>query len=550
MNHTRHQFLWMVRRRRALLATYALGWAVAWWLSWQSCDGYELMEGVEVGPRALFSSLHILLLIMAGSLALDAGEVAPAPGTDTFWRTRPPRWRPVWLGQVFYIIVALAGPAIGCWTVNGFLLDQSAAQWRAGLLAPVGLVCVLLVLTAVASLAGQRGVLPLTLVGLIAGGALVAKVVAEEVENLNRRYGGFPELVGNFGAFLMVVSVVPAAVVALVWVLELRRDGGRTRDLPSIIYQMQHEDWKATLWRWRWKFGTAAALLLLPALTWLVVRRLVVVELSLAPAVPGEKPAAGEVTLGILKARGMPEGMEFTSWEDRLGTEYVGNDRLVETRGSVQLEQSWSVHPDWLTGAAGARLRGAFPAGTRWYSDEAGEGSYWFSLGREPGAETVRVKLSGGIRGTLYAPAKGFEVPLEAGADIARRGTRLRVIKVEPGQRNLLVRVEVRQSAPAFYEDGVVLKGVLVLHLPALPAAVVMEERQVLFFLSPQCAGALVELRMTMPDAEQAAGARFTPEVLRGAEMWHFAPAEATPFLAVPEEGEMTLHPPGELPPR
>lgn len=51
-----------------------------------------------------------------------------------------------------------------------------------------------------------------------------------------------------------------------------------------------------------------------------------------------------------------------------------------------------------------------------------------------------------------------------------------------------------------------------------------------------------------MPDAEQAAGARFTPEVLRAAELWHFAPAEATPFLAVPAEGEMTLHPPGKLP--
>ncbi len=40
-----------------------------------------------------------------------------------------------------------------------------------------------------------------------------------------------------------------------------------------------------------------------------------------------------------------------------------------------------------------------------------------------------------------------------------------------------------------------------------------------------------------------ASGNRFTPEVLRGAELWHFAPGEATCFEARPEAGVVLLHP-------
>ena len=182
MRHALHECLWLLRRRRALLILHALAWCALTWVSW----AYDEESGSRIG----FGILHLVLVAMTGALALDAGGAAPAAGTQTFWRTRPPRWRMVWLAQVLYILLALMGPALLCWAVNGLLLDQTAAQWRAGLMAPAMLFAALLVLAAMYSLTdGWEGGLKVLFVGggLVTAGVFLQWLLEKHLEELGRR---------------------------------------------------------------------------------------------------------------------------------------------------------------------------------------------------------------------------------------------------------------------------------------------------------------------------------------------------------------------------
>jgi len=523
MRHVLHELLWLMRRRRTTLIIHALLWFALTVASWIWLSPFGLVGG--------FQFLHCMLLTMTGALALEAGEAARASGTSTFWRTRPPRWGSMWFAQVLYLVVTLMGPALLCWTVNGFLLDQTAAQWRANALTPLMLLAGLLVLTALSSLSsgwgGSLSVLFLCGSGIAAGVSL--QWLLEE--QLNRRdwpegfHGGFPGPVTDPWRYIFIAAVVPAAGMALLWAARMR-------------------------WMFSGRVLVAAGVwfILAPPLVWLALRRLGVRELTIMARVPGEVVPADVRGAGFLKLAGVPPWAEVTLSDDIRAT-WPG---LPEGKGHrfgpslYWFGGYWyrSYSTAWFTPSVGERMREHFPAETRWYSsdfDETRTEGWWLYDWEWDGP--LQARLGRIAAGRLIAPGRGFSVPLKAGAAAAQDGTHLRIKEVIPGILNLRVHLELRHTFYSFFDERDPAPHVLVLHLPALPAAIVYSQEGWLSFHAPQYSGDQRELDVTMPDAEQAAGKRWTPEVLRGAELWHFSPGEATPFIAVPEEGIVTLYP-------
>lgn len=525
MSHVLHQLLWMVRRRRMLLAGHALLWFVVTWISWQPWVDENLLDS-----RTLTFRLYIVLAVLIGLLALDAGRADPAAGTDTFWRTRPPRWREMCLAQTLYVIVALSGPALLCWAVNGFLLRQTGAQWCAGMVEPLCLFSTLLVLAGMASLVRGWTATP---AGFGVAGALIyagTSLLVIVDEKWKRPYEAWYESEEiPFALFCAVVCAAPALAILALWCGAMRR---RLRG---------------------WMFTAASFwLALAPVLAWLLLSRSGRKELSYTARTPGEEIVPQERALGLLKMRGVPEhvaldirngspGFTWLNVPDRLGPVHI----LFETPQS-----RWT--PGWLGEHAGEHLRSLLPAATRWYSNGIGEARLpEYGMPQKILRTQFREPMGGKLEDVIIGSLQGLEgthftVPLEPGATGAGGGLWLRVLEVTSGSRNLAIELMVRRTGSLLPFDPDLHDGVFVVHFPAVPAAVVLYDDGRLQPRSPQCMGGREVLRLTMPDAELAAGVRWTPEVLRGAQLWHFAPGEETPFIAVPEEGIVTLYPPGE----
>ncbi len=153
-------------------------------------------------------------------------------------------------------------------------------------------------------------------------------------------------------------------------------------------------------------------------------------------------------------------------------------------------------------------------------------------------------RLSGTVTGQLFALATGFAVRLEKGSAAASDGTRMRIHAVNAGSRNLRIECDIWQSRSAEQWEGQGVEGIFILHLPAVHAAILHSNMtEHLSFRSLRCGCSRMVLNLTMPDAELAIGARFTPEVLRGAELWHFVPGAETIFEARPGEKDVVLYP-------
>ncbi len=519
MRHVLHEFLWLVRRRRVMLIVHALLWAALTAAAWNYAELF--------GVARLSAILHFALLFMAGALALDAGDAVPAAGTTSFWRTRPPRWHSVLFAHFCYVVVGLAGPAIACWAVNGLLLDQTASQWLEGMMTPAMLIAALLVLVALSSLASGwlRGPGVILICGsLVAAGVWLQWLLEEQLTNRESRWSGFPGPLTDPWRFFFVASLVPAAEMMLIWAAWLRRSLNR-----GVIVA-------AGLW-----------LILAPPMIWLAVRRLGVRELTIAATVPGDDSSADVRVAGLLKISGVPESSEIALLDDISAT-WPGLPPSWGDRGGPYLDWYGLGHGGreayFSIPRAGSWMRSQFPSGTRWYSNvPVTEDAQYWRLHDWEWQGPMQARLQGTAKGRLIAPGSCFSVKLEAGAEGARDGTHLRIVELKPGELNLRIHLELRHAYYSFYSEVDPASHVFVLHLPELTAALLRAGEGSMNFQAPQFSGEKGFLDVSMPDAELAAGARWTPEVLRGAELWHFAPGEETPFIAVPEEGIVTLYP-------
>ncbi len=132
---------------------------------------------------------------------------------------------------------------------------------------------------------------------------------------------------------------------------------------------------------------------------------------------------------------------------------------------------------------------------------------------------------------------------LENGTTAADSGTRICIDQVKASSRNVEVVYAIWQSWSAFRARSLVEETVSILHFPAIPAALLLNERVAhQQFRSPQLGYRVKILQITMPDAEMVRGVRFTSEILHGAELWHFMAEKETLFEAKSEEGPVTLH--------
>ncbi len=526
MRYVLHQFLWQVRRRRTLLVIHAVLWFLLTWLVWTP-SGVEWIENLAVIQNVYFM-LHVVLLVAAGLLALESGCADSAEGTNTFWRTRPPRWLAVWRGKLVFVTVAIAGPVLLCWAVNGLMLHQTLAQWRAGLIEPLCAVSALLVLTGLRSLArGWTAALIVfgIAVGLITGGttllAFVDKRIMDELSGWGSRYSSSQMAPG---LYILVGFVVPAVAIVAFWAAAMRRQVRRLASISAVI-----------------------GVVLGPLLTWLLVRECLARRLQIEPAVPGEVSAADTRVLGMLKLHGVPQDREVAFDSDSITTEWVevpaGEEENPPKFRLWRENYRMGLQPRWLTSRAGQRLRSHFPAATRWYSDGTSDASGSPGFFALDSSNPVRVTLHGSAVGHLIAPAQGLAVRLENDAAGVGSGTRIRIHRVSGGSRNLEVEFAIWQTRAAFREESLVTEEVLILHLPAVPAALLLNDRGAHQFRSLQCASSRKALRITMPDAEMVRGVRFTPETMRGAELWFFAPGEETLFEATPVEGPVMLYP-------
>lgn len=104
MNHTLHHLRWLLWRYRFSLAGSAVCWAaliVCVWRMPASEDAWKFILPATGG-----------LLLFGAFVLLDAVWQDHAPGTDTFWRTRPPRWRALWASQLLFGLTVCAPPAV------------------------------------------------------------------------------------------------------------------------------------------------------------------------------------------------------------------------------------------------------------------------------------------------------------------------------------------------------------------------------------------------------------------------------------------------------
>ncbi len=507
MSHTLHHLCWLVRRFRLPVTISAVSWTLLLVAVWT--------VGITEWDK-LFSVAHGALMIPPLLLVIAVVWQDEAGGTESFWRTRPPRWRAVWLSQALFILLFLAGPAILCWAVNGLLMHHTAVQWIYGALDLLFIICPMLALAGAASFSRTLSTLAIVLAGAalaITGGVLSMVSVA----------GAFSGPVfqsGIYRSFMVGVWGIPSVVLVVGWMTAMKRQ-------VSLVLVV-------ATWLW---------LLSLPSLVWVIVRpRAFWTVLEVTAGIPGAPLQPGEQAAGVFTLRGLPEGTEALVENDYLQLDNRSNPddpsgvRLLWLDlQSNRKSSDPSQRPGFLTPRAGNTIRAALPPATRWFADamDTGRPFIWEVkdwMGRGP----VERRLLGEAIGVLGSTVPLVTVPLEEGATAAENGSRVRIHRISHGQENL--EVEVHLWLAAGLDTQMPPGGILgeitslirdplpVIYFPSVPMAALLMNRQVDGeFRSWQCQTRRHRLKFSMPNDELRQGVRWMPETLRGAQLLYFS---------------------------
>jgi hypothetical protein len=538
MNHTLHHLRWLLRRFRWALIFYALAWAaltVCVWLGPMTANSWQLFLPVTGG-----------LMLFGAFLLLDAVWQDHAPGTDTFWRTRPPRWHSVWASQ-FLCGLLVCLPPVVCWLVNGFMLHNTASQWRQtapDLLYPAGFVL------AVAGLGSfARRWMPFVLIMVLAVACWLGGLGL--FQWLLRKGGGYlrnslvsMETVWRLALLILLITVL------LCWAAGMRRPGV-----------------------WRRAVLAAVACLAAPFLAFVMAPsppdETLVVELAVNTA----RKRSAEQPAGDLVFRGVPQDRVAVLVESTVGvatapdglglfsnyTPYDGRRRKQEwhlffrpggfPNGTAELSRSDASE------VTGPLIRALLCGNVRWYKNRE-ETSAVHDV-KTPEFDLINdditagtlppLWLKGDASGLLLSARKLVGIPLAAGASGASGGCRVRVERLRYDRQAMELNASIwlasNLSGPV-QPEGRTIRGFHaepvfpVLYLPAVPMAVLITGESRTGGMRPwQCTVHRIVTTIAMPDAESVQGTAYSQETLRGAELLIFAPVVTGKFRVRLPEG-------------
>ncbi len=521
MNHTFYIFRHLARRARFTLLGYALAWAALGVAVWQL--------PARRGDNDLYAILQGVLMGWSLPLAMGALRHAPAAGTDTFWRTRPPRWQSVWLAQALFLAVFLAGPPLILWVVNGILLDSALWQWGYGL---GELLCFI----------GPLGILP----GILSFAR------------------------GWYSSVLAFMGLALCFVAGIYVCYSTTRFSPVRQDPRSLLAVLQAGPLIILLWSWMMGMRRSA---LTGRAVWTGLA-LAVIPPALLSAAMKEGPVQ-ELTIILPETAGEdaslaglpPRTVALSQW---------GNLQVTDISGTPAkfLIPYLSM---WHDGDVSNRLtpllptlKPLFPEPARWYGtfrqpyafdplvespreNQSGKVRAYFLT--NPDAGNTTFQITGGIEGDLVTTDIVVRVPLRENERQAKDGTCLRLTKLEIEPLRIALTADVRTAGclndiaadRARVPDSPHPRLFMVLHVPAVPMCVFMEpgydyDR----FRSLQCQQITLPATTEMPLAEGIRGTRFTPETLAGAELVLCAPRLVGQFHATTKKELHNLLPPAK----
>ena len=540
MNHTLHHLRWLLWRFRFPLAGYAVCWAalVVWvWRMPASEDAWKFIVPATGG-----------LLLFGAFVLLDAVWQDHAPGTDTFWRTRPPRWRAVWASQLLFGLTVCTPPAAG-WLVNGLLMRNTGAQWLQA--APELLLFAgpLFAVAGLASFARRWPAYTLTLVLAVACwmggresflGMLDPTPGTTTIRNVSR------DTVWLLTALLMLLTLL------LCWAAGMRR--------PRV---------------WRRAVAAGVAFVAAPFLAFQLAPAVADDSITLDIAVRGEGfvPQSGDQSAGDLVLRGVPSGSVAVMTWSEMGVAAAA-DGIAQSSEPISYPRGPYRVPGWFlfnhthglpnnmlgrarvdsTKVAGQFIRGLLPGGARWYKNDPGI-SQWtpdsgqLIIGNEDAAsvEPPPLWLKGEAGGVFLSATRLVSIPLAAGAGGAGCGCRVRLERLEYSGESLAFTASLwlaSRGVSPIQPEGKTISGFLaesalpVLYFPAVPMAILLTQESQSGAMRPwQCIAQRIATAVRMPDAESVNGAAFTAETLRGAELILCAPLVTGTFRVRLPEG-------------
>lgn len=520
MKHVLHHYTWLLHRFWPGLLFYSVLWIGVVVLVWTSRRWFNTDD--------LAYTVHLLLPLLGASFFARAVMEDRATGTTVFWRTRPPRWGAVWTSQFLFLLTVAAPPLCG-WLVNGLLLNNTSAQWRGTLWETGLLLCPLLALAGVASVA--RGWYSFCI-------AVVAFAVCWlagffTVEGL---HPVFFDARAAMERLLILMFILPALACAVLWMTGMK------------------SGWSA----WR------AAILVVV----LVTGPLLLSYAFAAPegaTVPERKlvlhrvPASGASTsgtqrMGDVELSGIPAGCVAVTMQTSVEVRPVESSppAPVSTRSFTQRGRTFHTFTS---------LSSLFPGTTRWYhapspgvSPPSGsEGG----LIRLPLTSERPLAVKGMSAGWIVRPEVEHDIPLAEGSS-AGNGFRVRLRHFRAGEKSQVLSVvaDIWRTNAVSHElrgDGTVSSRsqrdplVPVLYFPALSLAIVpavRDDRS--FFRSWQTVAMSWELEAAVPIAEAIRGVRWDQDTLSGARLVFCRLRIEGSFTAVADEAPLQLPPPAD----
>jgi hypothetical protein len=477
------------------------------------------------GETVLFESAAAIMLVWAGFILLEVIWQDRGRGTDTFWRTRPAAWSALWTSQWMFLLLFLAGPPVLCWAVNGFLLGNTPAQWAYGTFDLLKITGPLAALAGIASF--STGLYSLIL-------ALVIAVVS-----LGAGWLAFTEL------YFRAVGLADATRPALTQYGDLR-EAGPTQMLwlragwAVLIILLMLSGWAWSLWRLKTRaraITIGMLLFLTPLLGWWAVP---------APAPPQTVFQAQLPTAGTATPPGFRHSGVFLLKDVPEDTVPIISHQFLRLRAGDSGEKMplWGVPygevPDltgrryiWtsesLAGPSGKLLRSLLPEDTRWYLDETRYGAPRDIQLYHSEHEPLTGRITGEASGFLLGVMNLLTVPLEAGPAKAENGVRMRIRSMEVDDEILALSLDIRQTScgevlvpPEGFAGAAAgsVSPVPVLYFPSVPMALLaLKGGESKDFRSWQTRVQQQWLRVALPEAEAIRGVRFTPGVMRGAQL-------------------------------